>query len=383
MFYTWICLTLFVVMAACTTEQPKTPEPGNKSVEQDDQMQVTRVPDIVQSRIQTSVVEERLTPHSLSAPGEVRFDMNKMAHAASRIDGQIEKVFVQLGDRVQRGQALIAIKSMKLDELIENYLVAKVRIDAAKITFQRSKILLREKAISIRRFQDDRTTYLEAKTIHQHVQEKLVHMGITGDELHELEQGSHLEGHHYILKTPMDGTVINQKAVLGQGITAGTKLFRIADTTRVWVFANLPIEEAQYFQKGNEGTIVPKGREPFTAPLTYIASIADEETLTVQVRFDVNNAAGQLKPNEYVEVRLERTPSPVIAIPLSALTIIDGTSGAFVQGDTGFDFVAIETGQESGEWVEVQSGVAIGDIVVTAGVFDLKSIVLRDSISGE
>jgi multidrug efflux pump subunit AcrA (membrane-fusion protein) len=171
--------------------------------------------------------------------------------------------------------------------------------------------------------------------------------------------------------------------VLGQGISAGAELFRIADTTRVWVFANLPIEEAQYFQEGDEGTIVSQGREPLTAPLTYIAPFADEETLTVQVRFDVNNIASQLKPNEYVEVRLGRAPSPVVAIPLSALTIIDGTRGAFVQRDTGFDFVAVETGQDSDGWVEVGSGVAVGDMVVTAGVFDLKSIVLQDAISGD
>ena len=378
----WIWLTIFIVITACTTEQPETPERAQESVKLEGQTQVTHVPDTVRDRIRTAAVEERLTPHTLSAPGEVKFDMNKVAQAASRIDGQVESVFVQLGDRVHRGQPLIAIGSLKLDELIENYLVAKVRVDAAQITYQRSEMLLREKAISMRRFQGDRTAYLEAQTIHQHVQEKLENMGITGDELRELEQGSHVEGHHYILKAPMDGTVIDQQAVLGQGIIAGIELFRIADTTRVWVFANLPIEEAQYFQEGDEGTIVPKGREPFTAPLTYVAPIADKETLTVQVRFDVNNATGQLKPNEYVEVRLERAPSPVIAIPISALTIIDGTRGAFVQRDIGFDFVPIEIGQESDGWVEVKHGVAIGDTVVTAGVFDLKSNLLRHEISG-
>ena len=383
MFHMWICLTLVIVMTGCTTEQQKTPEPARESPKREVQMQVTKIPDAVQHRIQTAAVEERLTPHTLSAPGEVRFDMNRVAHAASRIDGQIETVFVQLGDRVHRGQPLVAIGSLILDELIENYLVAKVRIDAARTTYHRSEMLLREKAVSMRRFQNDRAAYLETNTIHQHVQEKLANMGITGDDLRELEQGSHVEAHRYILKASMDGTIIDQQAVLGQGISAGAELFRIADTTRVWVFANLPIEEAQYFQEGDEGTIVSQGREPITAPLTYIAPFADEKTLTVQVRFDVNNIAGQLKPNEYVEVRLGRAPSPVVAIPLSALTIIDGTRGAFVQRDTGFDFVAVETGQDSDGWVEVWSGVAVGDMVVTAGVFDLKSIVLQDAISGD
>ncbi len=383
MFHLWIFLPLFLVMTACTPEQSETPEPVVKSTARENSMLVTHIPDAVHSQIQTTVVDERLIPRSLGAPGQVSLDMTKVAKAASRIDGQIDEVFVQLGDPVQLGQPLIAIGSLKLDELIENYLVAKVRIDAAQITSRRSEMLLREKAISIRRFESDRTAYLEAKTIHQHVSEKLANMGITGDELRELEQGSHVEGHRYILKASMAGTVIDQHAVLGQGILAGTELFHIADTSRVWVFANLPIEEAQHFQKGDHATIVPKGRAPITAPLTYVAPIADEETLTVKVRFDVDNTAGELKPNEYVEVKLGQVPSPVIAVPLSALTMIDGTKGVFVQRDRGFEFIPIEKGQEGDGWVEVKQGVAIGDTIVIAGVFDLKSIVLQDEISGD
>ena len=225
--------------------------------------------------------------------------------------------------------------------------------------------------------------YREAQTIHQHLKEKLANIGITGDNLRELEQGSHSEGHRHILKAPMHGTVIDQWAVLGQGITAGTDLFHIADTTHVWVFANLPIEEAQHVQEGDEGLIVSKAREPMTGQLTYIAPIADEQTLTVQVRFDVNNATGQLKPNEYVEIRLAKPSSPALTIPLAALTMIDGTRGAFVQRGDGFSFVSIDIHQEHEGWVAVTRGVDIGDTVVVDGVFDLKSLVLRAAIDGD
>ena len=57
-FHTWICLTLFVVMTACTTEQPETPEAAHEAVERDDQMLVTQVPDIVRNRSQTAAVEK-------------------------------------------------------------------------------------------------------------------------------------------------------------------------------------------------------------------------------------------------------------------------------------------------------------------------------------
>ena len=121
-------------------------------------------------------------------------------------------------------------------------------------------------------------------------------MGLTPQELNELEHGSHLEGHTYILRAPLSGTIVHQLAVLGQGVAAGEELFEIVNTSRVWVFANLPIEQARRFKEGDQGEVVPRGENPITATLAYISPVAEEATRTIQFRFDVNNTNGQLKP---------------------------------------------------------------------------------------
>ena len=46
----------------------------------------------------------------------------------------------------------------------------------------------------------------------------------------------------------------------GQGVSPGNELFEVVDTSRVWVFASLPIEQARKFKEGDMGTITPKGR---------------------------------------------------------------------------------------------------------------------------
>jgi RND family efflux transporter MFP subunit len=205
-------------------------------------------------------------------------------------------------------------------------------------------------------------------------------MGLLADELHQLERGSHQEGHNYTLTSPIAGTVVAQNVVRGQGVAPGNELFEIVDTSRVWVFANLPIEQARKFKEGDVGTILPKGGEPVTAPLTYLAPVADETTRTIRVRFEVLNQQYRLKPREYVDVQLALASPLTLAIPVSALTVVDNVRGVFVQRETGYAFVPIEVGREGGGWIEVKKGLSEGELVVVDGVFDLKNVLLKEHI---
>ncbi|MDR4459088.1 MAG: efflux RND transporter periplasmic adaptor subunit [Nitrospirales bacterium] len=340
---------------------------------------VDHVPEQAHQRIRIEEVKERLTPHSVSAPGNVALDLAHVAKVSSRIPGQVDKIMVQLGDRVKKDQPLAAVESMRLDELVQEYLVAKSKMDVATSNFNRTKQLQAENIISQRRFLEDRGQQIEAQAIYQHVREKLMNMGLSRQELQQMEHGSHLEGHKYLLRAPLSGTVVSQHIVLGQGVAAGDEFFEIVDTRHVWVFANLPIEQARRFQEGDEGQVLPRGGEPITARLAYIAPVADATTRTIRVRFDVENPEGRLKPNEYVEVRLIDQQNPALSIPLSALTMLNGRRGVFVQRDTGFDFVFVETGQEGGGLVEVNQGLTLGEHVVTEGVFDLKNAIMKPS----
>lgn len=380
----WLFLTV-LLLGGCSEKADQ--EAEVKESEEQTQValvqSVVQVPPQVQGRIKTVLVSEQLMPQMMTAPGEVALDLTRVAKISSRIEGLVERVFVQLGDRVRRDQSLVAIGSLKLDELVQEFLVAKVQADVTKIHFLRTKKLLDEQVVSQRRFLEDRAKYLKAKAIYQHVLEKLRNMGLTKSDLKELTQGKHLEGHHYLLKAPLSGVIASQTVVLGQGVIPGDELLEIVDTSRVWVFANLPIELVHQFNTGDRGVIFPKGRKPIEAVLAYISPVADKKTLSVRLRFDVENSNGVLKPNEYVEVNLMDEPAVALTIPRSAVTLIDGVQGVFVQQEDGYVFVSMTVGKESDDWVEVLEGVSAGQQVVTKGVFDLKNAMLKESIQGE
>ena len=380
-----LALCLFFV-TACGDRSTESASSPAKTKPQSDapRISIIQARPSVRDRVRIDTVAVHVVPEVVTAPGEVALDLKQVAQITSRIEGQVEKVHVQLGDRVKSGQPLAAIVSLQFDQLIEEYLVSKSQVDVAENTFRRTEKLRAEDIVSERKLIEDKGRYLETKARFQHVREKLLNMGLTVDELHQLEQGSHMEGHRYTITSPIAGTVVAQHIVRGQGVAPGKELFEIVDTSRVWVFANLSIEQARQFKEGDVGTILPKGGEPVTAPLTYLAPVADESTRTIRVRFEVANQQQRLKPREYVSVQLLIPSASTLAVPVSALTAVDNVRGVFVQRETGYAFVPIEVGREGGGWVEVRKGLTAGEQVVVDGVFDLKNVLLKEHIeSGE
>jgi cobalt-zinc-cadmium efflux system membrane fusion protein len=338
----------------------------------------------VQGRIRTESVTARTVPEIVTAPGEVSLDLKQVAKVTSKIEGQVVRVHAQLGDRVRAGQPLVAIGSLQLDQLVEEYLVAKAQADVAENSFRRSEQLRADQIITERRFVEERGRHIETKARYQHIREKLMNMGLTARELQELEEGAHEQSHRYTLTAPIAGMVVAQNVVLGQGVGPGHELFEVVDPSRVWVFANLPIEQARHFKVGDQGTIVPKGGEPLMAPLTYLSPLADEKTRTIRIRFEVANQDGRLRPHEYVDVQLSLGGEPSLAVPSSAITMVDNSRGVFVQREQGYVFVPVQVGREGGGWTAITTGLAEGDRVVIEGVFDLKNVLLKEHIdSGE
>ncbi|MDF0645201.1 MAG: efflux RND transporter periplasmic adaptor subunit [Nitrospira sp.] len=379
-------LLMMVLLTGCGDRggEPPTPAPQVQANQEAGHARTIQPPAAVRERLKTVVVALRAVPEVITAPGEVALDLKQVAKITSRIEGQIEQIHVQLGDRVKKGQALAAIGSLQLDQLIEEYLVSKAQSDVAENNLRRTEKLRAEDIVPERKLVEDNGRYLETKARYQHIREKLLNMGVSNAELTELERGRHEESHRYTLTSPISGTIVEQNAVRGQGVAPGNELFQVVDTSRVWVFANLPIELARKFKEGDQGTIVPKGGEAITAALAYIAPVADEKTRTVKIRFDVPNSGGRLKPNEFVEVSFALEGSPALAVPASALTMVEKTRGLFVRRPDGFAFTTIETGREADQWIEVKKGLQGGEEVVSDGVFDLKNVLLKEHIeSGE
>ena len=100
-------LALFVFVTACGdrgSEQP-TSKPKASPQSAAPRISTIQAPASVRDRVRTDAIAAHVVPEVVTAPGEVALDLKQVAKITSRIEGQVEKIHVQLGDRVKIGRA--------------------------------------------------------------------------------------------------------------------------------------------------------------------------------------------------------------------------------------------------------------------------------------
>ncbi|MBS0161382.1 MAG: efflux RND transporter periplasmic adaptor subunit, partial [Nitrospira sp.] len=111
-------LTILVGLLSGCGDQgtpPSKPAPATEAPAAAGSTKAIHPPQAVQARLRTEPAALRAVPELITAPGEVALDLKQVAKITSRIGGQVEQIHVQLGDRVKKGQALVAIGSLQLD----------------------------------------------------------------------------------------------------------------------------------------------------------------------------------------------------------------------------------------------------------------------------
>lgn len=174
------------------------------------------------------------------------------------------------------------------------------------------------------------------------------------------------------IPAPVSGVVVEKNLVRGSAFTAGQTLYKIAPVNPIWVVASVYQYELSLVREGMIGTI----ETPFLGATTrrgrvsYINPYLDPDTRTGEVRLEVANPTGDLKPGMFVNVLLERDLGERLAVPESAVLFEGDRRVVFV--DLGEGRLApreVSLGAKAGNLYEVQHGLKAGDVVVTSGNF--------------
>ena len=189
---------------------------------------------------------------------------------------------------------------------------------------------------------------------------------------------------HVEVRAPFPGTIEQKLFSNSERVQLGDTLFVLADTTQMWVAANLRDGEwsATTLQAGDKVMVTSpamQGRE-FPASVYYIGREVSTQTNAVPLVATISNADGSLRPGLFVRVLLPLAESrEVLAVPESAVCEHDSKCFVFVKtGERTFKQVFIERGVREDAWVEVKSGLTGGESVADHGAFALKSELLLE-----
>jgi membrane fusion protein, copper/silver efflux system len=154
---------------------------------------------------------------------------------------------------------------------------------------------------------------------------------------------------------------------------AGDVLFRIVDTSRIWVIADVPEHDAASIRKGSPATVTVRNLSggSFEGVVDLIYPEVQMQTRTAKVRIELPNPDGLLLANMYAEVEIASGESnPVVAVPNSAVIDTGDRQLVFVdKGEGRFEPRDVSLGVRGDDRTEIIKGIEAGEKVVVAANF--------------
>ena len=187
-----------------------------------------------------------------------------------------------------------------------------------------------------------------------------------------------------VLRTPFDGLVEDVFMARGERVKAGDRLFVVADTSTLWVRAQ--IHERQWttveVSEGQEVKVNVPGAADHdtTARINHVGATVEDESRSVPLVAELQNDDAHYKPGMFVWVDLPQGQQrEALTVPTAAVTRHKGQAFVFVpDGEDRYRCVTVETGVEHDGFVEVTQGLEAGQQVVSRGAFLLKSELLLE-----
>ncbi|HEY2953935.1 MAG TPA: FixH family protein [Candidatus Eisenbacteria bacterium] len=171
---------------------------------------------------------------------------------------------------------------------------------------------------------------------------------------------------------PGSGVVVEKNVVRGSAFTPGQVLYRIAPLDTAWVIANVYQVDLPLLRVGLPATLTNPYLDESSrhGRVAFIYPSLQAETRTGQVRIEVPNPRRDLKPEMFVNVELQIPRGRRLAVPESAVLPTGERRVVFVDlGDGRLAPREVRLGARAGDYYEVLSGLAEGDVVVTSGNF--------------
>ena len=328
--------------------------------------------------VKTEALSEQQLAATLSVTATVQANRERIAHVLPRIPGRITSVTAKLGDSVRQGQVLAVLDSIEAGEAYSAYVQALAEANVAKAAYERAERLHADQIIPGKEYQRAKGEYQKTQALVQGAAGKLRMLGMPPGG------GSKADAHSsFPLTAPLGGTVIERTAVLGELAKTDQALFVVADLARVWLEANIGEADLARVRVGASARARIAGRpdDVFEGKVRIVGSVLEKETRTAKAVIELDNTKGYLRPQMFASVTIETgTAQKVLALPESAVTLVQGLPTVFVEEAAGFEARPVELGARSEGKVVIKSGVAAGDLVVTQGVYALKARLLKSQI---
>lgn len=270
----------------------------------------------------------------------------------ANVSGRITEILFQAGQQVKPGQPLA-----RLDDVIEsaNLAEAHALLGDARAQFERARQLVANRNVSQARVDELESAYAAARARLQAAERRL-------DER--------------VVRAPFQGVVGLREIDVGARVEEDTKITRLEDRSLMELQFQAPELFYGQIRPGQQvrakSTSLPG--QVFVGTISAIDMRIDEVSRAFRVRAELPNPQGTIPAGLFMIVEIVLASRPdVVLVPEQAILPEGRSNYVFrVHGDR-VERVEVELGRRRVGEVEVVSGLAPGDTIVTAGIQRLRS----------
>jgi multidrug efflux pump subunit AcrA (membrane-fusion protein) len=346
--------------------------------------------------VQVMTVHKASAIEQLTLPGTVTPVI--VAHVYARASGYVKKRYVDLGDRVRRGQLLALISAPDLDAIVlQNQALlhqgkdalskAESQFQLQKVTYDRVHTLVLHGVLS-QQDDDAGLAAVQAAAADLRSSENAIKAAAA-----TLAHASTLASFEEV-RSPIDGTVtarnIDTGSLVAQGGQAqglspvltggasggpptggaqGGELFEVADLGSLRVFVAVPEQDVVHLQTGQpaELSFAEFPGERFTGTITRSNDALSQDTRSLLMEVKVNDPQHRLRPGMFGSVQL-RFSAPQPGILISGDSVIAEARGQIVPivQNGVIHMQPVLLGRDLGTQIYVTSGLQDGDSVVVS-----------------
>lgn len=331
-----LCLSL---LAGCSKEEKK--EPPKKEV-------------------QTYKVTIQKVQSFVEATGTVQPDLEGGAKILTPVAGSVQKIFVKVGDRVNKGAALAAIRSPEVSDAQAGYLSAMAQFKQAERSYNLNKKLYDIGAVTQNDMLTSESTLQLAKATVEGYKKKLAiyNSSPTGgmDTL--------------IIKAPIAGNVVDIQAHIGDRFDTGTPLMAIANSGKSLIVANIFDTDIGKFNKGKEVTFTSDifTKQIFKGIVTYVSDVEDADSKTIKTYIRPLGTTMPFKQNMFLKIRILEGEKSLPVVPKSTIIYKDGKFYAKVKKHDSFESKEVKPVRDVSDLLMAVDGLSEGDIIASAAI---------------
>jgi RND family efflux transporter MFP subunit len=297
-------------------------------------------------------INDTLFRHFIEFQGNVETKQNVVVYP--EFQGTLTRVFVKEGDRVSKGQTLAKIDDGGLGSQLSQL---EVQAQLSKTTYERQKRLWEQKIGS-------EIQYLQAKANFEAAQNAV-------DQLRS-QLGK------TTIRAPFSGVVDDVITDQGTVVSPGQGIFRIINLTDMYIKADIPERYLSSVLPGKDVTVeIPMIGETIHTKVRQTGNYINPNNRSFSIEMDVPNKSGVIKPNLTVKVKInDYSNEKAILVPLNVIS--ENANGqqyvytAISEKSEGINKAVVRrqiilTGKTQGAYVEVLTGLKVGDSIIVEG----------------